>query len=160
GLGFQGATPSQGTYNPATGVWTVGTLANGATATLTVTATVNNVRPLRNAAAADGDQFDPDPDDNTDAVIVWPQFADLGIRKSVNNAGPNVGDTVTFTLTVANRGLNTATNVVVNDLLPAGLTFVSATPSQGTYNNVTGIWTVGTLARGATATLTIQATVA
>ena len=30
----------------------------------------------------------------------------------------------------------------------AGLTFVSATPSQGTYDNVTGIWDVGTVTPG------------
>ena len=33
----------------------------------------------------------------------------------------------------------------VTDLLPAGLTFVSANPSQGTYDSVTGVWTVGTV---------------
>jgi gliding motility-associated-like protein len=48
---------------------------------------------------------------------------------------------------------------VVNDILPSGYTFVSATPSQGSYNNVTGVWSVGALANGASATLTITVTV-
>ena len=52
-----------------------------------------------------------------------------------------------------------ATGVTVNDLLPAGLTFVSATPSVGTYNNATGVWTVGTLNNNSQATLQIIATV-
>ena len=50
--------------------------------------------------------------------------------------------------------------MVVTDALPAGLTFVSATPSQGTY--AAPAWTVGTLSEtgpAATATLTIVATV-
>ena len=41
--------------------------------------------------------------------------------------------------------------MTVQDLLPAGLTFVSATATQGTYNSVTGVWTVGTVIDGATA---------
>jgi hypothetical protein len=43
--------------------------------------------------------------------------------------------------------------------LPAGLTFVSSTPSQGTYSATTGVWTVGTINSGANATLAITATV-
>ncbi|WP_157477151.1 DUF11 domain-containing protein, partial [Lysobacter sp. Root690] len=42
---------------------------------------------------------------------------------------------------------------------PAGYTFVSATPSVGTYNAGTGVWAVGGLASGANATLQIVATV-
>ena len=46
---------------------------------------------------------------------------------------------------MTNDGPDAATGVQVTDLLPAGLTFVSrATASQGTYDDVTGVWTVGT----------------
>src|SRR5262249_36811702 len=71
-----------------------------------------------------------------------------------------VGDQVTFTVTLANRGPNPATNVSVQDLLPVGLTFVSATPSQGTYNSTTGVWAVGLVTTTGTRTLLIRATVA
>ena len=70
------------------------------------------------------------------------QQADLGLTKTVSNATPNVGDTITFTVTLSNAGANNATNVTVQDLLPGGLTFVSATASQGSYNSATGVWTV------------------
>src|SRR6185312_6207498 len=63
-----------------------------------------------------------------------------------------------FTLTLTNSGPNTDTGVSVKDLLPAGLTFASATPSQGTYAAGTGIWNVGILPVGS-ATLTINAVV-
>src|SRR5262249_33149755 len=89
-----------------------------------------------------------------------PQKADLALTKTVNSARPNVGDTITFTLTLADKGPNTATNVTVQDQLPAGLTFVSATPSQGTYNNLTGVWTVGTVTTTTPLSLLIRATVA
>ena len=67
------------------------------------------------------------------------------LSKTVSNPTPNVGDTITFTVTLSNTGPNTATNVQVTDVLPAGLTFVSATASQGTYDSATGVWTVGTV---------------
>jgi uncharacterized repeat protein (TIGR01451 family) len=60
-----------------------------------------------------------------------------------------------FTIDVRNIGPDTATNVVVTDRLPPGLTFVSANPTQGTYDRATGRWSVGTLAPGATARLRI-----
>jgi uncharacterized repeat protein (TIGR01451 family) len=85
--------------------------------------------------------------------------ADIGITKSVSNPTPAAGTIVTFTITAHNSGPDPATSLQVTDKLPAGLTFVSATPSQGSYVPGTGIWTVGALAVGASATLQIAATV-
>jgi hypothetical protein len=47
--------------------------------------------------------------------------------------------------------------VQVTDLLPAGLTLVSATPSQGTYNSANGVWTVGAVDPTAPRTLLVNA---
>jgi uncharacterized repeat protein (TIGR01451 family) len=85
--------------------------------------------------------------------------SDIAITKSVTNANPAVGTNVTFTITAQNLGADPATSVVVTDLLPAGLTFVSASPSQGSYTAGTGLWNLGALAFGATATLQITVTV-
>lgn len=96
--------------------------------------------------------------DAFEVVVCAPQ-ADLSLAKSVDNAAPVSGADVTFTLTLTNSGADAAPGVQVTDLLPAGLTFVSSTPSQGTYNSGTGIWDVGTVAVGGTApTLQIVAT--
>jgi uncharacterized repeat protein (TIGR01451 family) len=64
--------------------------------------------------------------------------ADLSLTKAVDNANPNEGDPVTFTFNLSNAGPDPATGVQVTDLLPAGATLVSATPSQETYDSVTG----------------------
>src|SRR5262249_54038449 len=103
---------------------------------------------------------DPVPGNNqaTDTNPAGPQ-ADLVLGKSVSNATPNVGSNVTFTLNLSNSGPSVASNVVVKDLLPTGYALVTATPSQGSYDSGSGVWTVGTLANGGSATLTLTATV-
>jgi uncharacterized repeat protein (TIGR01451 family) len=49
----------------------------------------------------------------------------------VSNPKPNVGDVVAFAVTLSNKGPDAATNTQVFDLLPPGLSFVAAAPSQG-----------------------------
>ncbi|WP_306354237.1 gliding motility-associated C-terminal domain-containing protein [Flavobacterium sp. '19STA2R22 D10 B1'] len=160
GYTFVSATPSAGTYVNSTGVWTVGALNNGGSATLAITATVNATGTYLNTATISGNQTDPTPGNNTSAITPVPvPIANLSIVKTVNNSTPNVGSNVIFTLTINNAGPSNATGVVVNDLLPSGYTFVSATPSVGTYASGTGVWTVGTLNNGGNATLTVTATV-
>jgi uncharacterized repeat protein (TIGR01451 family) len=70
-----------------------------------------------------------------------------------------MGSDATFTISMTNFGPFPATGVTVNDPLPAGLTFVSSAPSQGTYDPVSGVWTIGDLADGARATLLLVARV-
>ena len=161
GLVFQTAVTSQGTYDDLTGVWVVGTLAaGGATAQLTLTALVDSQFTQLNLASVSAvDQPDPNPLNDFSAAVVIPQQSDLRVSKSVDNPQPNVGDTVTFTVTLSNLGNSTATNVTLTDLLPAGLSFVSATPSQGSYDDGTGIWTVGMVTTAEAETLVLEATV-
>jgi uncharacterized repeat protein (TIGR01451 family) len=92
-------------------------------------------------------------------LVIVAAAADIRVRKSVSDPTPAVGANVTFTIAARNLGPNDATGVQVRDLLPAGLAFVSATPSQGSYTPGTGVWDIGSLVLGATATLRIVATV-
>jgi uncharacterized repeat protein (TIGR01451 family) len=85
--------------------------------------------------------------------------ADIGVTKSVNDSTPAVGTNVTFTVTAHNAGPNATATLQVTDPVPAGLTFVSASASQGTYNAGTGIWDVGVLGVGSSATLQLVVTV-
>ena len=110
------------------------------------------------AAVSGGGQTNTSNDTSSDPTNVV-SSSDLSLSKTVNNPSPVQGANVTFTLTLANAGPSNATNVAVTDLLPAGLTFVSATPSTGTYTSGTGVWSVASLASGANATLQIVATV-
>lgn len=84
--------------------------------------------------------------------------SDLSLTKTVSDATPVVGDTITFELTVTNDGTSQATGVTVEDLLANGYAFVSAS-GDGTYDDTTGLWNVGAIANGGSATLTISAQV-
>ena len=160
GLTFVSAEPGQGAYNQATSTWTVGSAASGSTALLTIRAMVVSPNPTTNfATITHSDQFDPNLGNNTASTTVTPQQADLFLTKAVDNSAPNVGDTITYTVTVGDHGPDSATNVAVADLLPAGVTFVSADPSRGSYDSVTGTWTVGTVDPSTAQTLIIRATV-
>ena len=96
-----------------------------------------------------------------DRVIVGIPAADLVTVKTLasGDATPNEGDTVIFQITITNDGPDTATGVSLTDPLPVGLTFVADTVTQGSYDQATGLFDIGTLASGATATLTLEGTV-
>jgi len=72
---------------------------------------------------------------------------------------PDEGDTVTFEIVVTNNGDAQATNVSLVDQLPAGLTLIGGSATQGNYSPATAAWTIGTLNDGETATLILDATV-
>lgn len=152
-----------GTYNSATGIWSVGTLLGGASATLTITTTTSGSLSVNWVEVSASDQVDPDsvPSNNsrTEDDDASAPAADLYLTQSVNNANPDVDANVVFTITVSNAGIAGTTNVQVKDLLPSGLTFVSYTSSTGTYSSSSGIWAVGTLANSNSQTLNITAKV-
>jgi len=83
--------------------------------------------------------------------------ADLSITKTVDNATPSAGQIVNFTVTVTNNGPADATGIAVTDNQPSGLTFGAAIASQGSF--ASGVWTVGNIVAGSSATLMIPATV-
>jgi uncharacterized repeat protein (TIGR01451 family) len=168
GLGFVSATPSQGTYDSASGDWIIGAIPVNGQVTLTLVAQVLGNGPFTNSAQVSAsNQYDPDSrpnndnptEDDQDFATVAGDSADLSVTKTVDNPRPNVGNQIVYTVTVNNAGPSVATGVELTDRLPAGLEFVSATPSQGAYNNTTGLWTVGTLPVNADATLQITAIV-
>ena len=114
-----------------------GTLINTATATSTTPTT------------------DPSTATDTTTNVVVP-VAELEATKTASTDRAKIGDTITYTVTVTNNGPGDAGNVVViEDNAVGAVTFVSSSPSTGSVDDATGIWTVGSLAVGESATNTI-----
>jgi len=84
--------------------------------------------------------------------------ADLSLAYAVSDATPDVGETVTFTLTLANDGPADAAGVDVRALLPNAFAFETAS-GPGSYDAASGLWTIGSIAAGTDAVLTLAATV-
>lgn len=83
---------------------------------------------------------------------------DLMATIAADDETPEKGSNVIFTITGANNGNQPATEVQVTSLLPTGFTFVSD-DGAGSYDSVTGIWTIGNLAAGTSSILNVTATV-
>ena len=170
GYAFVNATPSNGLYNPLIGSWMLGSLANGASETLLLTAMVlpsgqyANTAELTGLTETDVDSSpannDGTEDDQQTVAPVPVQISDLLLRKFVNVLSPLVGQQVIFDLNLSNEGPSDVTGVQVLDLLPTGYTYVSDYSTAGTYDSSTGIWQLnGIIANGTTETLSIVATV-
>jgi uncharacterized repeat protein (TIGR01451 family) len=80
---------------------------------------------------------------------------DLAVNKAVNNSTPVVGQQVTYTISLTNNSTVNATGVTVRDLLPTSVTYTSSFTTQGSYDNATGIWTIGSLPAGDSVSLLI-----
>ena len=166
GLILVSDTASLGTVavSGATLTNTIGSLAAGQSATLTIIAMPTATGTISNTATATTTSTDVNAsnDSATDSITVASatSAATLTITKTPSPTSGTVGQNETYTITVNNTGSVDASNVVVSDVLPAGMTFVSATSSVGTTSNANGTITanLGTLAAGGSATITVVAT--
>ena len=149
---------------PADLVWTVNTLAAGASVEIDIPITVaTNVAPannIRNTATIRTDLLTGFSDsivgNNTSFVDinVEPRF-DLLITKDNGVTTVSTGSLITYTLSVNNSGPSAAANVVVADTLPASLEFVSATVGGTTFGSIAGQTLSGTIASVLPATTTV-----
>jgi uncharacterized repeat protein (TIGR01451 family) len=151
--GYSYVSHTGGTYSSGTGIWDIGSLANGSSETLEITATIiygffNNYTNVAEIETSDNNDLDSTPgngvDTEDDYDEVTASIVSLGISKSVNNASPCVDEDVIFTVQVTNT-LFQAEGVEVTDLLPNGYNFESYTSTSGSYNDGSGIWDVGTV---------------
>jgi uncharacterized repeat protein (TIGR01451 family) len=155
------------TFNTTTGIWTIGDLAAGAsrtlTLTLTVSATVANGIDISNTATVSTVTENESRTDNNSQTATSRVIGVVDLRV-VKTGAPNPvlsPGILTYSVVVTNHGTAPATGVVLSDNLGTGMTFSSGTSTQGTVTNSNGIVTtnIGTLAAGASATLTLLASV-
>jgi len=140
--------------------WSIGTLDPletwNTTITLEVTCTAVSGQILVNVTHDGGS--------SSGSIYLSVQPGAVTITKTPSVIPASIGDTVTWTLTVESTGLGPIRNVVVQDTLGAGLTYISSSPSgnnvgQTTTWNSTHISALALMAPGATVTITIDARV-
>jgi uncharacterized repeat protein (TIGR01451 family) len=116
---------------------------------------------LVNTATVAAEEADPHIENNSSTVTttVGPA-ADLALAKTMGKA--QAGQPLVYTLAVTNKGPSAASAVTVKDTLPAGTTFKSAAPSQGTCSASGQAVTcgLGALASGGSAQVSITVEVA
>ena len=178
GLSYVSASVGTGTFDETSLTWTIGDLDVDESVTMTLVATVDEVGSFTNVAEVmehnekDRDSTPgngvPEEDDQDDATVVATPdpIIDVSLEKTVadgdefvKEASVEVGEPATFRIVVGNDGPDDATGVVVEDRLPEGLTFVSASVGTGTFDDTSLTWTIGDLAKGASVSMEMIVTV-
>ncbi len=153
-----------GSYSTNTGVVTfnLGSLPINGVTNVSMVISPGVVGVITNTVFASASQVEANAADNTASVVtpVTAAAADLAIGMADAPNPVQVGNNLTYTITVTNLGPATATNVIVTNVLPAGAVFVSG----GSYSVNGGVVTfnLGTLGSGAryTTNVVIQPTIA
>lgn len=89
----------------------------------------------------------------TEAVL-----PDLKLVKTVDKLTAKRGETITYTLTLTNESTTAASNVIIKDILPTQMTYISQN-GEGSYDTITGDWILGNVAGLSSKQLTITATI-
>lgn len=149
GLIFVKSSSTKGNYDVKLGIWTIDSLAPETDETLNIYCKVNKIGKILNFVSVNSTQYDWNESNNHDNESVdTVKIADLSVIKLINNSNPNYNDLIKWTIIVSNNGPNMATGVIVNDLLPKSVEYISSYLSKGFYNPVNGIWDVGNLNAG------------
>jgi uncharacterized repeat protein (TIGR01451 family) len=161
GASFVSASTGVGSVTDSGGqvVADLGNLAVNTPVTVTVILQALAVGELTETASVSGDVVDTNPSNNTaSATTEIDPATDLAVEISSSVPIVGIGQAFQYVVTATNNGPLDATDVVLSDTLPAGVSFVSATTDQGVVPTQAGgvvAVTFGTLAAGDSANLTI-----
>lgn len=141
---------------------TIASLASGASAVFSLTVNLPKSMPpgtaTNTATITATSPIDPTPGNNSASASTIVTQVDLSVTKSVSPPPYGTGLPVTWTIVARNNAASAASSVVVTDVLTAGSTLTGATSTQGSCSGTATVTcTLGTMAAGATATITIQA---
>jgi uncharacterized repeat protein (TIGR01451 family) len=158
---FNCTTPAAGGTGTIT--CTIPSLVAGASASFTIVlhVTPTTTGTISNTANATTTTPDPTPANGTSnsSALVSPATTDVSITKTANTGRFAPGSNATYTIVATNNGPAVATNVVVTDVLPAGTTLVSATPTQGSCSGTTTVTcTLGVLLPSSSASIALVVT--
>lgn len=156
------SAPYTGT-TPAVGI-TITSIGPDDTVTLSWQVQVNSIQPIQNPLINYASVTVPGGTSGiTNMVNTNVNHAYVAISKAVDKSYANVGDTLTYTLSLTNAGNVAANNVVVSDPIPSGTTYVPFSVSSnvafsGTPAN--GMTLTAPIPAGGSATITFKVLVA
>jgi len=176
-LTFVSCSESTGTgacnLNGGTVTVVYGSMAANASSIVTIKATLNSGVPdgvgiSDSVSVTASDPTDPNTGNNTSVNVpfVVHNNSDLAVTKTVSSTSPywpatgiEAGDSLTYTVSLTNKGPYDGRSVSLTDSAPPGITFTGCTASVGTCVWSTGIasLSLASLTNGSSATLTIQA---
>ncbi len=155
-----------GSFDPNNGRWNVGNIAAGDQLQLNLMVQVNPSGDYNNIAeviAAILYDLDSTPnnnitsEDDQDEQATNPRYVtDISVTNTADNMSPDAGSEIVFTIVVTNDGPNDATGLIIEDQLPNGYNFISATTTSGTYDEIAGSWDLPNLPNGASETLEVR----
>ncbi len=149
GMSYVSSSPV-GTLSGNQVTWNLGSLAPLDSTTLSLTLQATQAGHWTNRATASSAEGI-----SVEATAV----TDVGTTNQVSltKTGPaqvNQGANAVYTIVATNTGGTTLTNAVVNDTIPAGMSYVASSPAASVVGN-TATWNLGSLTAGASSTLTL-----
>ncbi|MFC1997304.1 GEVED domain-containing protein [Chloroflexota bacterium] len=141
GVSIDSITPSKGTYLPAgapNGTWAIGSLASGASETLTVVLTVDATAIVGIDVIADTAFVmfvnEPDSDNNNNSATEFTSIQTLPhliLDKTDGDITARTGDIIHYTLIYSNTGGLDALNSFITETVPSNTTFNSLASTTG-----------------------------
>jgi uncharacterized repeat protein (TIGR01451 family) len=161
---YVSATPAPDDITGDVLTWNFGTVAGGGSGTILLTvevdAYVTDGAVLTNDVTLNYDDANGNPyteeSDSVDFTVTAPDMT-FSKTANVNNADPS--DTIIYTLTYENTGSGVATDVVVTDTIPVGVSYSSSSPPYSSESGGTYTWNIGAVAGFGGGSITLTVTV-
>ena len=161
GVTFVSASTAPTSTSGQTLTWNLGNIAAGGSTVITINVNVTaTTGTLTNSASVTTDSVEGGngATDNSDDCSSTAKAPDIAVAKTCP-VDMIAGTQASYSVTVSNSGSSTANNVILTDMLPAGVTFVSATPAPTSQSGQTLDWNLGNIAAGGSSTVTITVSV-
>ncbi len=133
--------------------WSLGSLDPDGLSTITLTLRATTAGAKLNTASATADGVDTAPEDQVTTTVLVPAIT----VEKIGRTALFVGNQATYTLTATNTGEAALTNVAITDTIAAGMSYVASSPEGSLSEAGDAVtWSVGDLAVGGTATVTLS----
>lgn len=145
-----------------TGVYETGFIPADSIQQILLRATVDDeaTGTITNTVSVTSDTPDPDLDNNSATEITAIGLAaDLSLSQTVSPSPATAGQSITYTISVTNKGPNLAQNVLLTDIPPSSLTNIEFSADNGTtWTEWASPYNIDTVAAGQTATILLRGT--